>query len=46
VDNTATVKITKIGSDKTNRPPVIVWASCASLVPMNATNLHVTLVES
>jgi hypothetical protein len=24
VDNTATVKITKNGSDKTNRPPVIV----------------------
>ena len=27
MDNTATVKITKTGSDKTNRPPVIVWAS-------------------
>ena len=27
MDNTATVKITKTGSDKTNRPPVIVWAN-------------------
>jgi len=27
VDNTATVKITKTGSDKTNIPPVIIWAS-------------------
>ena len=27
MDNTATVKITKTGSDKTNRLPVIVWVS-------------------